>query len=99
MDKDIVISKSSYSILCYIANVVNKGFCTYGGRIKCVPVTIGGTTYILPKPIEFFVKEKIEEILNKNEKPECKILVAYYENRDNGEILEFMDKYCWKNFY
>ena len=27
-----------------------------------------------------------------------KILVAYYEDRDNGEILEFMKKYCWKNF-
>ena len=27
-----------------------------------------------------------------------KLLVAYYEDRDNGEILEFMKKYCWKNF-
>lgn len=23
---------------------------------------------------------------------------AYYEDRDNGEIFEFMKKYCWKNF-
>ena len=27
-----------------------------------------------------------------------KLLVAYYEDRDNGEILEFMKKDCWKNF-
>ena len=110
-----------------------------------VPVTIGGTTYIPPIPIEFVIKERIDEILNKNAEmvdiaielclycmktqifndgnkrvsvifanhfliskgagllviPENKatefkkLLVAYYEDRDNGEILEFMKKYCW----
>ena len=148
MDKDVVVSKSSYSILCYIASLVNEGFYTYGGRIRCVPITIGGTSYIPPLPMENIIKEKIEKILNKNDEPiniaielclYCmktqifndgnkrasvifanhfliskgvgllvipeskvsefkKILVAYYEDRDNGEILEFMKKYCWKNF-
>lgn len=148
MDKDVVVSKSSYSILCYIASLVNEGFYTYGGRIRCVPVTIGGTSYIPPLPMENVIKEKIEKILNKDDEPVniaielclyCmktqifndgnkrasvifanhfliskgagllvipeskvsefkKILVAYYEDRDNGEILEFMKKYCWKNF-
>ena len=69
LDDDVVASKSSYSILCYIAVLVNEGFYTYGGRIRCVPVTIGGTTYIPPMPIESIVKEKIEEILNKNLDP------------------------------
>ena len=148
MDKDVVASKSSYSILCYIASLVNEGFYTYGGRIRCVPVTIGGTSYIPPLPIENVIKEKIEKILNKNDEPVniaielclyCmktqifndgnkrasvifvnhfliskgagllvipeskvpefkKMLVTYYEDRDNGEILEFMKKYCLKNF-
>ncbi len=148
MDKDVIASKSSYSILCYIANLVNEGFYTYGGRIRCVPVTIGGTSYIPPLPIENVVKEEIEKILNKNDEPVniaielclyCmktqifndgnkrasvifanhfliskgagllvipeskvpefkKMLVAYYEDRDNGKILEFMKKYCWKKF-
>ena len=47
--------------------MVNAGFYTYGGRIRSVPVTIGGTSYIPSIPIEFAVKEKIEEILNRNE--------------------------------
>ncbi len=148
MDKDVVASKSSYPILCYIASLVNEGFYTYGGRIRCVLVTIGGTSFIPPLPIENVIKEEIEKILNKNEEPVniaielclyCmktqifndgnkrasvifanhfliskgagllvvpenkvpefkKILVAYYEDRDNGEILEFMKKYCWKKF-
>ena len=67
MDKDVAASKTSYSILCHIAGLVNEGFYTYGGRIRSVPVTVGGTSYIPPMPIEFVVKEKIEEILNRNE--------------------------------
>lgn len=148
IDKDAVASKTSYSILCYIAGLVNEGFYTYGGRIRSVPVSIGGTTYVPPMPIEFVVEEKIEEILNKKEEPAdiaielclyCmkrqifndgnkraavifanhfliskgagllvipwnrvpdfkKLLVLYYEDRDNGEILEFMKTYCWKKF-
>lgn len=148
MDKDVVASKTSYSILCYIAGLVNEGFYTYGGRIRRVPVSIGGTTYVPPMPIEFVVKEKIEEILNKKEEPAeiaielclyCmktqifndgnkraavifanhfliskgagllaipenrvsefkKLLVLYYEDRENAEILEFMKTYCWKKF-
>lgn len=69
MDKDVVVSKSSYSILCYIASLVNEGFYTYGGRIRCVPITIGGTSYIPPLPMENIIKEKIEKILNKNDEP------------------------------
>ncbi len=148
MDKDVVASKSSYSILCYIASLVNEGFYTYGGRIRCVPVKIGGTSYIPPLPIENIVKEEIERILNKNDEPVniaielclyCmktqifndgnkrtsvifvnhfliskgegllvipeskvpefkKMLVNYYENKDKGEIFEFMKVYCWKRF-
>lgn len=67
MDKDVVASKTSYSILCHIAGLVNEGIYTYGGRVRSVPVTIGGTSYIPPMPIEFVVKENIEEILNRNE--------------------------------
>ena len=148
LDKDVAASKSNYSMLCYIASLVNEGFYTYGGRIRCVPVTIGGTPYIPPIPIENVVKEEIERTLNKNAEPiniaielclYCmktqifndgnkrasvifanhfliskgaglliipeskvpefkKMLIAYYEDRDNAEIVEFMKKYCWKNF-
>ena len=131
----------------HIASLVNEGFYTYGGRIRCVPVTIGGTTYTPPTPIESIVKDKIEAILNKKAEPVdiaielclyCmkaqifndgnkrasvifanhflisngagllvipekkvsefkKMLVSYYEDRDNGRIFEFMKKNCWKN--
>ena len=148
MDTDVVASKTNYSILCYIASLVNEGFYTYGGKIRGVPVTIGGTSYVPPIPIEYVVKERIEEILNSSKPvidraievclycmktqifndgnkrasvifanhllisngegllviPEAKVLefkkllVTYYEDRDNGEIIQFMKEYCWKQF-
>lgn len=27
-----------------------------------------------------------------------KLLVSYYEDKDSGEIVEFMKSKCWKNF-
>ena len=148
LDKDVLSYGTDYYILCHIAKLVNEGFYTDGGRIRGVPVTIGGTSYIPPLPIESIVKESIEVILNEkaddvdiaiklclycmktqifndgNKRaavifanhymitkgqglivipeghvPEFKrLLVAYYEDRDNGEILKFMRTKCWRTF-
>ncbi len=148
LDKDVISYPSDYDILCHIAKLVNEGFYHDGGRIRGVPVTIGGTSYIPPLPIESIVKENITEIItteddavniaiklclycmktqvfndgNKRasvifanhyliskgggmivipeaEVPEFKhLLVAYYEDKDKGEILEFMKTKCLKTF-
>ena len=62
-DQDVIQAKSDYHVLCHIARLVNEGFFTDGGRIRGVPVTIGGSSYIPPLPMEFEVRERIEEIL------------------------------------
>lgn len=148
MDKDVVAYPTDYSILCHIAQLVNEGFYTYGGRIRGVPVTIGGTSYVPPLPIEQLVKEQLEDILKaaadpvdvairlclycmktqifndgnkraavifanhyliskgggllvipENHVPEFKrLLVAYYEDRDDGSINTFLREKCWKTF-
>ena len=148
LDTDVISYPSDYSILCHIAKLVNEGFFQDGGRIRGVPVTIGGTSYVPPMPIESVVKENIEAILKtdmpSDEKairlclycmktqifndgnkrasvifanhylisqgggmiiiPEkCvsefkRLLVTYYEDKDNGEILNFMKKQCIKTF-
>ena len=148
LDTDVISYPSDYSILCHIAKLVNEGFFQDGGRIRGVPVTIGGTSYVPPMPIESVVKENIETILKtdmpSDEKairlclycmktqifndgnkrasvifanhylisqgggmiiiPEkCvsefkRLLVTYYEDKDNGEILNFMKKQCIKTF-
>lgn len=148
LDKDVISYPTDYSILCYIAKLVNEGFYQNGGRIRGVPVTIGGTSYIPPLPIESIVKENLEGILGKQgqadekaitlclycmkaqiftdgnkrasvifanhylisqgagmliipekEVPEFKkLLVAYYEGKDQGEIMNFMKSKCIKTF-
>lgn len=148
LDKDVLGYGTDYYILCHIAKLVNEGFYSDGGRIRGVPVTIGGTSYIPPLPIESIVRENIETILNENADavdiaiklclycmktqifndgnkrasvifanhymitrgqglivipeshvPEFKrLLVAYYEDRDKGEIIEFMRSKCWRTF-
>ena len=46
LDSDVIQCQSSYHILCHIAKIVNEGFYHDGGRIRGVPVTIGGTSYV-----------------------------------------------------
>lgn len=148
LDKDIVRYRSDYYILCHIAKIVNEGFYSDGGRIRGVPVAIGGTSYVPPLPIEADVKEHIHGIVDRpadaidiaielclycmktqvfndgNKRaavifanhylisrgegllvipesavPEFKrLLVAYYEDRDSGEIYRFMKSKCWRTF-
>lgn len=63
LDRDVVASKTDYYLLCHIARLVNEGFFMEGGRIRGVPVTIGGTSYVPPLPNEYDVKDKISEIV------------------------------------
>lgn len=67
LDKDVVASKTDYYMLCHIARIVNEGFFIDGGRIRGVPVAIGGSSYVPPLPNELDVKEKIQEIIEKHE--------------------------------
>ena len=146
LDEDVLSYPTDYSILCHIAQLVNEGFYAYGGRIRGVPVTIGGTSYVPPLPIEQIVKEQLDAILHtptepidtaiglclycmktqifndgnkraavlfanhfliaagggllvipQEHVPEFKsLLVRYYEDRDNGEIVSFLKEKCWR---
>lgn len=148
LDKDVISYGTNYYILSHIAKLVNEGFYSDGGRIRGVPVSIGGTSYVPPLPIETVVRENIDaflrseadpvdiaiklclycmkaQIFNDGNKrasvifanhymiskgqgliiiPEShvpefkKMLVAYYEDRDQGEIAAFMRSKCWKTF-
>ncbi len=62
LDKDVVQADTDYYLLCHIAKLVNEGIFSYGGKIRSVPVTIGGTKYVPPIPIESVVIERINNI-------------------------------------
>lgn len=148
LDKGVISYPTDYHVLCHIAKLVNEGFYYDGGRIRGVPVTIGGTSYIPPLPLEHVIKEDIEVILGEELSPEEKaitlclycmktqifndgnksasvifanhylisqgagiliipeievpefkrLLIAYYEDCDYGEIMDFMKTKCIMTF-
>ncbi len=62
LDTDVIQSESNYYMLCHIAKLVNEGFFFDGGRIRGIPITIGGSSYVPPIPMESVVKENIDAI-------------------------------------
>ena len=69
LDRDVISAKSDYYLASYIAKLVNEGFFQDGGRIRGVPVTIGGSSYIPPLPVEYTVREEIDSILERGGAP------------------------------
>lgn len=69
LDEDVLCADSDYYLLSHIAKLVNEGFYSDGGRIRGVPVSIGGCNYIPPIPVESSVKESIQNIIMTKEKP------------------------------
>lgn len=69
LDRDVIQSESNYYMLCHIAKLVNEGFFYDGGRIRGIPVQIGGTSYVPPLPIESVVIERIDEIRKHDKEP------------------------------
>ncbi len=67
LDQDVIQAETNYYLLCHIAKLVNEGFIYYGGRIRSVPVSIGGTSFQPPIPIESTVIENINTITSSDE--------------------------------
>ena len=65
LDKDVIQAPSDYYLASYIARLVNEGLLAVpdGGRIRGVPVAIGGSSYIPPIPFENKVKQDIRDLL------------------------------------
>lgn len=65
LNKNVILSDTNYPLLCQINRFVEEGFYYTAGKIRSVPVTIGGTNWKPDLPIESVIKEELEEILNK----------------------------------
>ena len=63
LDDGVVTSKSDYSILCLINRLVEEGFYYNAGKLRSVPISIGGTKWKPELPIESVVLEELNSIL------------------------------------
>ena len=66
LGEGVITYPTNYSILCQINEIVEEGFSYTAGRIRSVPVSIGGSTYIPPLPYEPQVKEDLSTLLSKD---------------------------------
>ena len=65
LNKNVILSDTNFALLCEINKMVEEGFYYSAGKIRNVPVTIGGTTWKPDLPIESVIKEELEEIFSK----------------------------------
>lgn len=65
LNKNVILSDSNFALLCEINKLVEEGFYYSAGKVRNVPVTIGGTTWRPELPIESVIKEELEQIFNK----------------------------------
>lgn len=65
LNKNVILSETNFALLCQINKIVEEGFYYTAGKVRNVPVSIGGTKWTPPIPIETVIKEELEEIFIK----------------------------------
>ena len=66
LSEGVISYPTNYAILAQINEIVEEGFSYTAGRIRSVPVTIGGSNYLPPLPYEPQIKEELNEMLSKD---------------------------------
>ena len=64
LNKNVILSKTDYNILCSINKFVEEGFYYLAGTLRTTPVKIGGTSWMPELPIEADIKDNLNSILN-----------------------------------
>ncbi len=65
LNKNVILVDTNFALLCEINKMVEEGFYYSAGKVRNVPVNIGGTTWKPDLPIESIIKEELEQIFNK----------------------------------
>ena len=64
LNKNVILSKTDYNVLCTINKLVEEGFYYNNGMLRTTPVKIGGTDWMPDLPIESDIKMDLLNILN-----------------------------------
>lgn len=78
LGEGVISYPTNYAILCQINEIVEEGFSYTAGRIRSIPISIGGSTYIPPLPYEPQVKDDISSILSKEPSYDVAIELLLY---------------------
>ena len=64
LNKNVILSDTNFPLLSEINKFVEEGFYYNAGKLRSVPVNIGGTKWAPELPIESIIKEDIQNIFN-----------------------------------
>ena len=78
MGEGVLSMPTNFAILCQVNGIVQEGFSYFAGKLRSVPVSIGGSTYIPPLPYEAQVREDLASLLDKEESYEVAIELLLY---------------------
>ena len=62
LNKNVISSDTDFALLCEINKIVEEGFYYTAGKIRGIPVSIGGTKWQPDLPIESVIKEDLNRI-------------------------------------
>ena len=65
LNKSVILSPTNFALLCEINKLIEEGFYYSAGKLRNVPVTIGGTSWQPSLPIESIIKEDLDNIFSK----------------------------------
>ena len=78
LDEGVITCPTNYAILCQINKIVEEGFSYTAGKIRSVPVSIGGSNYLPPLPYEPQTEEDLSKLLSKDNSYEVAIELVLY---------------------
>jgi Fic family protein len=78
LSEGVISYPTNYAVLCQINEIVEEGFSYTAGRIRSVPVSIGGSSYIPPLPYEPQIKEDLSMMLSEEESYNVAIELLLY---------------------
>ena len=78
LSEGIISYPTNYAVLCQINEIVEDGFSYTAGKIRSVPVSIGGSKYIPPLPYEAQIKDDLSNLLSKDDSYETGIELLLY---------------------
>lgn len=65
LNESVILSPENFDLLSEINKITIEGFYYNAGKIRNVPVKIGGSSYVPPMPVMSIIKKDLEYITNK----------------------------------
>lgn len=78
LGEGVITYPTNFAILCQINEIVEEGLSYTAGKIRNVPVTISGSSYIPPMPFEAQIREDLSTFLSHDNSYEVAIDILLY---------------------